>query len=231
MTSLLRSAARSGWSGGQRGELGEQRREVGVVGVARLVSHGADDPGPADGGGPLREATRGRPAGNAAAGRFVGPPVVGRAAARRSAVVRPIILRLEGETDPVSHSASPVLGPSGHPAPGDGAENGSADDGLGDVDGLGYERRYVAMLYDRLDERRADTARRLAVGAARRDRRHPAGPDRARRRGRDVHRPARRRCARPSTAWPSAGSTPTTASGATSAAWACSTRSATTSRC
>ena len=61
----------------------------------------------------------------------------------------------------MSHSASPVLGPGGTRPTGDGAENGSADDGRGDVDGLGYERRYVAMLYDRLDERRADTARRL----------------------------------------------------------------------
>jgi len=54
-----------------------------------------------------------------------------------------------------------VLGPGGTRPTGDGAENGSSDDGHGDVDGLGYERRYVAMLYDRLDERRADTARRL----------------------------------------------------------------------
>ena len=61
----------------------------------------------------------------------------------------------------MSHSASPVLGPGGTRPTGDGAENDSADDGRGDVDGLGYERRYVAMLYDRLDERRADTARRL----------------------------------------------------------------------
>ena len=61
----------------------------------------------------------------------------------------------------MSHSVSPVLGPGGTRPTGDGAENGSADDGRGDVDGLGYERRYVAMLYDRLDERRADTARRL----------------------------------------------------------------------
>lgn len=55
----------------------------------------------------------------------------------------------------MSHSASPVLGPGGTRPTGDGAENGSTDDGLG------YERRYVAMLYDRLDERRTDTARRL----------------------------------------------------------------------
>ncbi|MDT7580873.1 MAG: hypothetical protein QOK35_2137, partial [Pseudonocardiales bacterium] len=47
-----------------------------------------------------------------------------------------------------------MLGPDG-PA--------SADDraGAGHDDGLDHERRYVAMLYDRLDERRADTARRL----------------------------------------------------------------------
>jgi hypothetical protein len=30
-----------------------------------------------------------------------------------------------------------------------------------DGDGIEHERRYVAMLYGRLDERRADTARRL----------------------------------------------------------------------
>ena len=34
--------------------------------------------------------------------------------------------------------------------------------GPDDGDGLAHERHYVAMLYDRLDERRADTARRLA---------------------------------------------------------------------
>jgi DNA helicase IV len=49
--------------------------------------------------------------------------------------------------DPVSHSASRVLGPDGTP--------------VDDRDGLEYERHYVAMLYERLDERRADTARRL----------------------------------------------------------------------
>ena len=49
--------------------------------------------------------------------------------------------------DPVSHSVSPVLGPDGTPV----------DDG----DGLEHEQHYVAMLYGRLDERRADTARRL----------------------------------------------------------------------
>jgi DNA helicase IV len=36
-----------------------------------------------------------------------------------------------------------------------------ASDAAPDADGLEHERRYVAMLYDRLDERRADTARRL----------------------------------------------------------------------
>ena len=56
----------------------------------------------------------------------------------------------------VSHDVSPVLGPDGtRPASG----NGQPDDGSDD--GLEHERRYVAMLYGRLDERRADTARRL----------------------------------------------------------------------
>ena len=54
---------------------------------------------------------------------------------------------------PVAHGVSPVLGPDGTD------ERGRADDVHGD--GLEHERRYVAMLYGRLDERRADTARRL----------------------------------------------------------------------
>ena len=61
-----------------------------------------------------------------------------------------------------SVGASSVLGPDGTPSA-DETGGGSPDevDGLDDVDALGHERRYVAMLYDRLDERRADTARRL----------------------------------------------------------------------
>ena len=50
---------------------------------------------------------------------------------------------------PVSHSASPTT-PTVDPAVDPGED-----------DGLAHERRYVAMLYGRLDDRRADTARRL----------------------------------------------------------------------
>ena len=59
---------------------------------------------------------------------------------------------------PVSHSVSPASVTDGtrHPA-GNGSGPGTGADG----DGLEHERRYVAMLYGRLDERRADTARRL----------------------------------------------------------------------
>ena len=59
---------------------------------------------------------------------------------------------------PVSHSVSPASATDGtrHPA-GNGSRPGAGADG----DGLEHERRYVAMLYGRLDERRADTARRL----------------------------------------------------------------------
>jgi len=38
---------------------------------------------------------------------------------------------------------------------------GSSDAQVADDDGIEHERRYVAMLYDQLDNRRADTARRL----------------------------------------------------------------------
>jgi DNA helicase IV len=47
-----------------------------------------------------------------------------------------------------------VLGP-------DGVDDEARRADAAETDGLDHERRYVAMLYDRLDERRADTARRL----------------------------------------------------------------------
>ncbi len=62
---------------------------------------------------------------------------------------------------PQPHSVAPVLGPA---ADGGAAEHDTEHDTEHDAehdDGLEHERRYVAMLYDRLDERRADTARRL----------------------------------------------------------------------
>jgi DNA helicase IV len=62
--------------------------------------------------------------------------------------------------DPVSHSASPGT-PTADPGADDLDGGFGGFDGLGDDDSLDYERRYVAMLYARLDERRADTARRL----------------------------------------------------------------------
>ena len=58
---------------------------------------------------------------------------------------------------PVSHSVSPASVTVGTRPAGNGSGAGAGADG----DGLDHERRYVAMLYGRLDERRADTARRL----------------------------------------------------------------------
>ena len=67
--------------------------------------------------------------------------------------------------DPVSHpvpsvGAAPELSPDG--APSDDLRTACSGD-LADLsdEGLDHERHYVAMLYGRLDERRADTARRL----------------------------------------------------------------------
>ena len=59
----------------------------------------------------------------------------------------------------MSHSAHPLRTDGTRPA--GAARRTVPPTPARDGDGLGYERRYVAMLYDRLDERRADTARRL----------------------------------------------------------------------
>src|SRR4051812_18611376 len=65
---------------------------------------------------------------------------------------RPPVRRWNHSVSPQSVSARSVS-PSVPPVPG-------PDGGVPD-NGLEHERRYVAMLYGRLDERRADTARRL----------------------------------------------------------------------
>ena len=128
---------------------------------------------------------------------------------------------------PVSHSVSPASVTDGtrHPA-GNGSGPGTGADG----DGLEHERRYVAMLYGRLDERRADTARRLqsvlhdeTVGTPQ------ALTERDAAAAMYTDRLATLRAAEHGLA--SAGSTRTRGSGATSAGSACSTRSTTTSRC
>ena len=123
-----------------------------------------------------------------------------------------------------------MLGPDGtrpHDAPVDTA----AADGLDDVDGLGHERRYVAMLYDRLDERRADTARRLeavlhdeTVGTPQ------ALTERDAAAAMYTDRLAALRAAEHGLAFGRLDTDDGRAR-ATSAGWACSTRSTSTSRC
>jgi DNA helicase IV len=68
--------------------------------------------------------------------------------------------------DPVSHSATPGTstvdpGADRRSDGGSGVHGGLHGVHGADGDGLEHERHYVAMLYERLDERRADTARRL----------------------------------------------------------------------
>ena len=75
-------------------------------------------------------------------------PAGSRRRKRRRWYVRKSLLscRATREGDPLSDSPQPLLRRSDAPR-----------------DGIEYERRYVGMLYEQLDARRADTARRLTT--------------------------------------------------------------------
>ena len=212
----------------QRGELVEQRREVGVVGVARAVSHAAGRGAPAAVGASASRPPAARVPETRA---LVGCVGTGRPY-RRGRTVESERAWLEG----ASRCASSVSRSSvGRP---DGVERDDRDASRPSRPSRTATPTGSSTSGVRRDALRAastSAARRprsrLQDGAARGDRRHAAGADRARRRGGDVHRPARRAAGRRARAGLRPARRPTTASAATSAGSACSTRTTTTSRC